>query len=51
MFSTDAMKDIIDFKWRIYGRSHHYLGMTMHMLYTLMITIYIHEAYMKEPHH
>lgn len=51
IFQTEAMKDIIEFKWTMYGRKHHYLGMAMHMFYTLMITIYVHEAYMKEPAH
>jgi hypothetical protein len=49
MFETEAMKDIIDFKWRMYGRRHHMLGMTMHMLYSLMINIYVSEAYIHEP--
>jgi hypothetical protein len=49
IFETDAIKDIIDFKWRVYGRSHHFLGMTMHMLYSLMINIYVSEAYIHEP--
>jgi hypothetical protein len=49
IFETEAMKDIIDFKWNVYGRSHHYLGMTMHMLYSLMINIYVSEAYLHEP--
>lgn len=51
IFQTEAMRDIIDFKWKMYGRRHHFLGMAMHMFYTLMITIYVHEAYMREPQH
>ena len=49
VFETDALKDIIDFKWRMYGRKHHFLGMAMHMLYTAMINIYVSEAYCHEP--
>lgn len=49
MFETATIQDIIDFKWKQYGRSHHYLGMAMHMLYTLMIIIYVSEAYIHEP--
>jgi hypothetical protein len=51
MFEAEAMRDVIDFKWKMYGRKHHFFGMAMHMLYTLMIAIYVHEAYMREPHH
>jgi hypothetical protein len=49
MFETAAMKDIIDFKWKMYGRSHHFLGMSMHVLYTTMICIYVSNAYLHEP--
>ena len=51
MFEAEAMKDVIEFKWTMYGRKHHFLGMAMHMFYTLMIAIYVREAYMREPHH
>ena len=51
IFETECMQNIIEFKWTMYGRKHHYLGMAMHMFYTLMITIYVHEAYMNQPMH
>jgi hypothetical protein len=41
IFETDALKDIIDYKWNCYGRRHHMLGMATHMLYTAMINIYV----------
>jgi hypothetical protein len=41
IFETDALKDIIGFKWDSFGRRHHMLGMATHMLYTLMINIYV----------
>jgi hypothetical protein len=50
IFETEGMKNIIEFKWMMYGRKHHFVGMVMHMFYTMMITIYVHEAYLKESH-
>ena len=32
----------------MYGRQHHFLGMAMHMFYTMMLTVYVNEAYLKE---
>ena len=45
IFEPDPFKDIIDFKWRMYGRKHHLLGMYMHLLYTTMLNIYVNQAY------
>lgn len=48
MFDTDTIQNIIEYKWTMYGRQHHFLGMAMHMFYTMMLTVYVNEAYLKE---
>ena len=48
MFNTEAIQNIVEYKWTMYGRKHHFLGMAMHMFYTCMLTIYVSEAYLKE---
>lgn len=49
IFEPDPFKDIIDFKWNMYGRKHHLFGMYMHLLYTTMLNIYVSTAYIHEP--
>ena len=49
IFEPDPFKDIIDFKWKMYGRRHHLFGMYMHLLYTTMLNIYVSSAYIHEP--
>lgn len=48
MFDTDTIQNIIEYKWTMYGRKHHFLGMAMHMFYTLMLNVYVMEAYLQE---
>lgn len=48
MFNTICIQDILEFKWNEYGRAHHFTGMSMHLFYTLMIIIYVKNAYIKE---
>lgn len=48
MFDTETIQNIIEYKWTMYGRQHHFLGMAMHMFYTGMLTLYVKEAYLSE---
>jgi hypothetical protein len=48
MFDTDTVQNLVEYKWTMYGRQHHFLGMAMHMFYTFMLTVYVCEAYLKE---
>jgi hypothetical protein len=48
IFNNTCVQDIIEYKWNQYGRRHHFLGMAMHVFYTLMLLIYVNAAYLKE---
>jgi hypothetical protein len=39
---------VIQFKWDTYGRQHHVLGCIMHMFYTLILIVYVKNAYLIE---
>ena len=41
VFETDALQQVIQFKWDKYGKNHHLLGCIMHLFYTLIIIIYV----------
>lgn len=51
IFDTDTIQHIVEYKWTMYGRQHHILGMAMHMFYTLMIIVYVSKAYLHEIKH
>ena len=42
---TQAFGDIIDYKWETYGRKHHFLGLTMHLFFVVVFTLYVIKAY------
>jgi hypothetical protein len=48
IFETDALQQVIQFKWDKYGRNHHLLGCLMHMFYTLILIIYVKNSYLVE---
>jgi hypothetical protein len=41
IFETDAMQQVIQFKWDKYGRNHHLLGCVMHLFYTFILIVYV----------
>ena len=47
IFHTDALLQVIDFKWNLYGRKHHLLGCFTHFFYVFSIINYVNQAYMK----
>ena len=48
IFDTPSLQQVIQYKWDTYGRQHHVLGCAMHMLYTLILIIYVKNAYLVE---
>jgi hypothetical protein len=48
IFQTQSIQTLIQFKWDKYGRNHHLLGCLMHMFYTLILIIYVSNAYLEE---
>ena len=45
VFNTDAMTDIIDFKWDAYGMRTHLVGAIMHMAQLGILVFYIDFIY------
>jgi hypothetical protein len=48
-FQCDSLRQLIEYKWETYGRSHHLAGCINHFLNTLAILAYIVLSYMAEP--
>lgn len=46
IFESEAIKDLIDFKWDQYGYLVHYFGAGMHLFYIISLTIYIYKTYL-----
>ena len=47
IFDTESLNQVIKFKWDSYGKSHHFLGCFMHFFYTLILIIYVKNAYIE----
>jgi hypothetical protein len=45
IFNTDAIQNLIKFKWRNVGRNHHAFGALMHLLYLLYLCFYVNNVY------
>lgn len=45
IFDSQNIMDIIDFKWNTFGKSHHKFGFIMHMVYVLLIMLYVNFTY------
>lgn len=46
IFNTQAFSILIKYKWDQYGQKHHIVGSLMHLLYVLIIIVYVHEIYL-----
>jgi hypothetical protein len=47
VLNTSSVRDLIDYKWKAYGRSHHLSGCLFHLFYILVLVIYINIVYIK----
>jgi hypothetical protein len=41
LFESQAIKDVIEYKWETYAHHQHYFGFAMHIFYIATITLYI----------
>ena len=48
VFQTDALVNLIRFKWESYGKRHHLVGCVMHFFYTLVFIIYVCQVQLYE---
>lgn len=48
IFETEALQQVIQFKWDTYGRNHHLLGCIMHLFYTFILILYVKQSYIVE---
>lgn len=46
IFDSEAIIDLVEFKWNYYGYFVHYLGASMHIFFILSLTIYIYTTYL-----
>lgn len=49
LLTTKAVKQVIDFKWREFGRKHHMLGFLMQVFYIFVFMQYIMGVYIRNP--
>jgi hypothetical protein len=47
IFTTQVIQDYIEFRWDNGGRSHHYWGVALHMIYIIILCIYIDKVYVQ----
>ena len=48
VFNTDAIKELIQFKWSEFGQSHHMIGLFFHICQMIMLMIYIQYVYIDD---
>ena len=46
IFNTSSFSIFIQYKWEQYGQKHHIFGSAMHLLYTIIIIIYVNRIYL-----
>jgi len=45
IFELDLIKEIIQFKWDLYGMSLHLFGFMVHLVYTIILNVFIMQCY------
>ena len=45
IFATEAIKEVIQYKWENFSRSWHLFGAFFHLFYILSLSVYILEIY------
>jgi hypothetical protein len=45
IFETEAIQNLVEFKWQNYGRKLHYIGYIFHSIYMLTIMMYNYLVY------
>jgi hypothetical protein len=47
VFKTGTMQEVIDYKWKKYGKSWHLAGCLMHIIYILCISQFVNKIYIQ----
>jgi len=45
IFDTDLISDLLEFKWNTYAGNIHMIGLTSHILYIIVFSMYVNECY------
>ena len=45
IFETQAIQNLVEFKWQTYGRKLHHVGFIFHSIYMLTICVYNYMVY------
>jgi len=48
LFKTDAVKDLVNYKWGAFASSVHWFGWLIHMLYIISLQMYITKIYLAD---
>ena len=48
IFDTPCIQEVIQYKWDTYGMRFHIFGFIMHLVYVVIINIYVANSYMRE---
>ena len=46
VFETEAIKGMINFKWKQYARAPHYVSGFIHMIYLVVFVVYVDHVYL-----
>ena len=46
IYTTKSVKQLLDYKWLMYGKQHHMLCFFFHILYIILYTGYVYLIYM-----
>jgi len=46
IYECESIKDIIDYKWRVFSRPLHRTGASIHIVYMLTLIVYINEVFL-----
>lgn len=47
IFTTDLIKDLVDYKWDNYARFQHFIGASIHLCYVYVLSAYIRLVFLE----
>lgn len=51
VFETQAVQDLIDYRWNLFAKRQHVFGFSLHMLYVLLVMLFVNSQYLQYTHH
>ena len=45
LFLCESLQEIISYKWNHYGKAHHLVGFSFHILYMVVMILYVNAVY------